>query len=88
MTRFLFQFHWQRVKRSFRCQTYINRHARIRDAPPTSPALPTEDVRTIMLSKISWGAVLAGVVLALAPKSCSTCSDRHWGGDARPCYGR
>ena len=39
---------------------------RIRDAPPTSPALPTEDVRTIMLSKISWGAVLAGVVLALA----------------------
>src|SRR5258707_7581464 len=31
---------------------------RIRDAPPTSPALPTEDVRTIMLSKISWGAVL------------------------------
>src|SRR5882762_9816760 len=39
---------------------------RIRDAPPTSPAIPTEDVRTIALNKISWGAVLAGVVLALA----------------------
>jgi hypothetical protein len=39
---------------------------RIRDAPPTIPALPAEDVRTIMLSKVSWGAVLAGVVLALA----------------------
>ena len=39
---------------------------RIRDAPPTSPAFPTEDVRTAALSKISWGAVLAGVVLALA----------------------
>src|SRR5215470_16310843 len=38
---------------------------RISDAPPTSPAIPTEDVRTMMLSKISWGAVFAGVVLAL-----------------------
>jgi hypothetical protein len=38
---------------------------RIRDAPPTSPALPTEDVHTITLSKISWGAVFAGVVVAL-----------------------
>jgi hypothetical protein len=37
----------------------------IRDAPPTIPALPTEDVRTIMLSKVSWGAILAGVVVAL-----------------------
>src|SRR5258707_14097037 len=39
---------------------------RIRDAPPTSPAFPTQDVRTAALSKISWGAVLAGVVFALA----------------------
>jgi hypothetical protein len=39
---------------------------RIRDAPPTSPAIPTEDVRTITRSKISWSAVFAGVVLALA----------------------
>ncbi len=38
---------------------------RIRDAPPTIPALPTEDVHTITLSKISWGAVFAGVVVAL-----------------------
>jgi hypothetical protein len=37
---------------------------RIRDAPPTSPTIQTEDVRT-QLSKISWGAVLAGVVVAL-----------------------
>src|SRR5262252_2292317 len=39
---------------------------RIRDAPPTSPAFPTEDVRTAALSKISWGAIFAGVILALA----------------------
>ena len=39
---------------------------RIRDAPPTSPTMPAEDVRTMMLSRISWGAVFAGVVVALA----------------------
>jgi hypothetical protein len=39
---------------------------RIRDAPPTSPAIAAEDVRTIMLNRISWGAVFAGVVIALA----------------------
>src|SRR5215467_14098947 len=39
---------------------------RIRDAPPTSPAIPTEDARPAALSKISWGAVFAGVFLALA----------------------
>jgi hypothetical protein len=39
---------------------------RIRDAPPTIPTIPAEDVRTIMLSRISWGAVFAGVVVALA----------------------
>jgi ElaB/YqjD/DUF883 family membrane-anchored ribosome-binding protein len=30
-----------------------------------SPVTPAEDVRTIMLNRISWGAVLAGVVAAL-----------------------
>ena len=35
------------------------------DAPHLSPVTPAEDVRTIMLNKISWGAVLAGVVVAL-----------------------
>lgn len=35
------------------------------DAPHLSPATPAEDVRTIMINKISWGAVLAGVVLTL-----------------------
>jgi hypothetical protein len=35
------------------------------DAPHTSPVSPAEDARTIMINKISWGAVLAGVVVAL-----------------------
>jgi hypothetical protein len=35
------------------------------DAPHMSPATPAEDARTIMLNKVSWGAVLAGVVVAL-----------------------
>jgi hypothetical protein len=39
---------------------------RIRDAPPTSPAIPAEDLHTVILSRISWGAVFAGVVVALA----------------------
>src|SRR5215217_832245 len=35
------------------------------DAPHMSPVTPAEDARTIMLNKISWGAVFAGVVVAL-----------------------
>jgi hypothetical protein len=35
------------------------------DAPHLSPATPAEDARTILINKISWGAVLAGVVIAL-----------------------
>jgi hypothetical protein len=35
------------------------------DAPHYSPATPAEDARTIMLNRVSWGAVLAGVVVAL-----------------------
>jgi hypothetical protein len=35
------------------------------DAPHTSPTTPAEDARSIMLNKISWGAVLAGVAVAL-----------------------
>lgn len=35
------------------------------DAPHISPATPAEDVRTVLINKVSWGAVLAGVVLAL-----------------------
>nr|WP_246529319.1 PhnA-like protein [Microvirga zambiensis] len=31
-----------------------------------SPVIPAEDARTIMLNKVSWGAVLAGVVVMLA----------------------
>jgi hypothetical protein len=36
-----------------------------RNAPHMSPATPAEDARTLMLNRISWGAVLAGVVIAL-----------------------
>jgi len=35
------------------------------DAPHMSPVTPAEDARTMLLNKISWGAVLAGVVVAL-----------------------
>lgn len=35
------------------------------DAPHMSPVTPAEDMRTIMLNRVSWGAVLAGVVVAL-----------------------
>jgi hypothetical protein len=35
------------------------------DAPHLSPATPAEDMRTILLNRISWGAVLAGVVVSL-----------------------
>jgi hypothetical protein len=36
------------------------------DAPHMSPVTPAEDTRTIMINEVSWGAVLAGVVVALA----------------------
>jgi hypothetical protein len=35
------------------------------DAPHVSPVSPAEDMRTVLINKISWGAVLAGVVTAL-----------------------
>jgi len=34
-------------------------------APHRSPATPAEDARTILINKVSWGAVLAGVAVAL-----------------------
>ena len=34
-------------------------------APHMSPVTPAEDARTIMINQVSWGAVLAGVVMAL-----------------------
>jgi hypothetical protein len=36
-----------------------------RDAPHITPVTPEEDMRTILINRVSWGAVLAGVVLAL-----------------------
>jgi hypothetical protein len=38
---------------------------RHQDAPHSSPVTPHEDVRTILLNQVSWGAVLAGAVVAL-----------------------
>jgi hypothetical protein len=35
------------------------------DAPHVSPVTPAEDARSILLNRVSWGAVLAGVVVAL-----------------------
>ena len=35
------------------------------DAPHESPVTPEEDARTILINRVSWGAVLAGVVVAL-----------------------
>jgi hypothetical protein len=35
------------------------------DAPHMTPVTPEEDVRTIMLNRVSWAAVLAGVVVSL-----------------------
>src|SRR4029079_14427435 len=34
-------------------------------APHLSPVTPEEDSRTVLLNRVSWGAVLAGVVVAL-----------------------
>jgi len=36
------------------------------DAPHVSPVTPDEDMRTILINRVSWGAVFAGVVIALA----------------------
>jgi hypothetical protein len=36
------------------------------DAPHVSPVTPAEDIRTIMLNRASWGAILCGVVTAFA----------------------
>ena len=35
------------------------------DAPHVSPVTPDEDMRTILINRVSWGAVFAGVVIAL-----------------------
>lgn len=35
------------------------------DAPHASPVTPGEDARTILINRVSWGAVLAGAALSL-----------------------
>ena len=44
---------------------YTPRSRRDAHAPHTSPVTPAEDLRSIALNRISWGAVLAGAVVAL-----------------------
>ena len=41
------------------------RNRGVSNAPHMSPVTPAEDARTILINKVSWGAVLAGVVVAL-----------------------
>lgn len=36
-----------------------------KDAPHVTPVTPAEDVRTVLINRISWGAVFAGAVIAL-----------------------
>ena len=40
------------------------------DAAHMSPVTPAEDARTVMLNRISWGAVLAGVALRGVRTGC------------------
>ncbi len=35
------------------------------DAPHVTPVTPAEDARTLMINRVGWGAILAGVALAL-----------------------
>lgn len=37
-----------------------------RNAPHRTPVTPAEDIRSIMINRVSWGAVMAGVAMALA----------------------
>jgi len=37
----------------------------VRDAPHSTPVTPEEDVHTIMINRVSWGAVFAGAAMAL-----------------------
>ena len=35
------------------------------DAPHVTPVSPAEDARSIMINRVAWGAVFAGVVISL-----------------------
>jgi len=35
------------------------------DAPHVTSVTPDEDMRTILINRVSWGAIFAGVVIAL-----------------------
>jgi hypothetical protein len=40
-------------------------YSRPEGAPHVSPVTPAEDMRTVLINNVSWGAVMAGVVLSL-----------------------
>ena len=40
-------------------------YSRAEGAPHMSPVTPVEDMRTVLINNVSWGAVMAGVVLSL-----------------------
>jgi hypothetical protein len=37
----------------------------VRDAPHSTPVTPEEDMRTVLINRVSWGAVFAGAAIAL-----------------------
>ncbi len=41
------------------------RNRGLSDAPHVSPVTPEEDIRTVVLNEVSWGAILVGVAIAL-----------------------
>jgi len=45
------------------------RSAGVRDAAHLSPATPSEDARTVLINRVAWGAIFAGVVLALVTQA-------------------
>jgi len=46
-------------------ETDTPRERGARDAPHLTPVTPAEDMRTVLINRVSWGAVFAGVVIAL-----------------------
>ena len=49
-----------------------SRNLGLEDAPHETPVLPAEDARTVLINRVSWGAVLAGVAVALAVQAVLT----------------
>jgi hypothetical protein len=54
---------WRTIMASIQSDTARSRGDQ--DTPHVTPVTPEEDMHTILINRISWGAVLAGAVLAL-----------------------